>query len=69
MRYQWDWHAADASYARALELAPAIAASSAHASVLADSLGRKDDAVALARRAVALDPLSFVAHGNLALRC
>jgi len=39
------------------------------ASVLADSLGRKEEAVAWARRGAALDPLSFIAHGNLALRC
>lgn len=39
------------------------------ASVVADSLGRHDEAVALARRAAALDPLSYIAHGNLALRC
>ena len=67
--YEWDWHAADASYARALELGPGDRSIVGAASVLADSLGRKGEAVELARRAAALDPLSFIAHGNLALRC
>jgi TolB-like protein/DNA-binding XRE family transcriptional regulator/Tfp pilus assembly protein PilF len=69
MCYEWDWHAADASYARALGLGAGNRSIVSAASVLADSLGRKDDAVMLARRAAALDPLSFIAHGNLALRC
>lgn len=68
--HEWDWHAADASCARALQLGGSGNRSIVGAaSVLADSLGRKDEAVSLARRAAALDPLSFIAHGNLALRC
>jgi TolB-like protein/Tfp pilus assembly protein PilF len=69
MSYEWDWHAADASYARALDLGAGNRSIVGAASVLADSLGRSEDAVALARRAATLDPLSFIAHGNLALRC
>jgi TolB-like protein/Tfp pilus assembly protein PilF/DNA-binding XRE family transcriptional regulator len=69
MTFLWDWAAADACYARALELNPGSRAIVGASSVLADSLGRKAQAVALARRAAALDPLSFIAHGNLALRC
>lgn len=67
--HEWDWQAADATYARALALGSGDRSIVGAASVLADSLGRKDEAVALARRAAALDPLSFIAHGNLALRC
>ena len=69
MTFLWDWTAADACYARALELNPGNRSIVGAASVLADSLGRRHEAVALARRAAALDPLSFIAHGNLALRC
>jgi TolB-like protein/DNA-binding XRE family transcriptional regulator/Tfp pilus assembly protein PilF len=69
MSHLWDWHAADASYARALALGAGDRSIVGAASVLADSLGRKSEAVTLARRAAALDPLSFIAHGNLALRC
>lgn len=67
--HEWDWQAADATYARALALGSGNRSIVGAASVLADSLGRKGEAVALARRAAALDPLSFIAHGNLALRC
>lgn len=67
--HDWDWRAADASYARALELGGGDRSIVGAASVLADSLGRHEQAVALARRAAALDPLSYIAHGNLALRC
>lgn len=69
MCHEWDWRGASASSARALELGATDRSALITASVLADSVGRKGDAVALARRAAALDPLSYIAHGNLALRC
>ena len=69
MTYDWDWPGADASYTRALELAPGNRATVTAASLLADNLGRMDAAVALARRGVELDPLNAVAQGNLGLRC
>ena len=69
MCHEWDWHGAAASSARALELGASDRSAVIAASVLADSLGRKDESVAMARRAAALDPLSYIAHGNLALRC
>jgi TolB-like protein/Tfp pilus assembly protein PilF/DNA-binding XRE family transcriptional regulator len=69
MCHEWNWRAAELSYARALELGSGDRSIVSAASVLADSVGRKDDAVNLARRAAALDPLSYIAHGNLALRC
>jgi adenylate cyclase len=69
MTHDCNWRGAEASYRRALHLGSGNRSIVANASLLADNLGRKDDAVALARRAVELDPLSFVAQGNLALRC
>jgi TolB-like protein/Tfp pilus assembly protein PilF/DNA-binding XRE family transcriptional regulator len=69
MCHEWDLHAAARSCARALELCAGDRSIVVTASVLADSLGRKEEAVAWARRGTALDPLSFIAHGNLALRC
>ena len=69
MCHEWDLHGAAASCKRALELCASDRSNVIAASVLADSLQRKDEAVAWARRAVTLDPLSFIAHGNLALRC
>ncbi|HEX6362651.1 MAG TPA: helix-turn-helix domain-containing protein [Albitalea sp.] len=69
MTFDWDWRGADASYRRALAFGAGHPGIVRAASLLADSLERIDEAVALARRAVALDPLSFIARGNLALRC
>ncbi len=69
MCHEWDWHGATASSARALELGASDRSAVIAASVLADSLGRKNESVAFARRAAAVDPLSYIAHGNLALRC
>jgi len=68
MCHEWDWRGAAASCARAMELGASDRSAVIAASVLADSLGRKDESVALARHAVAVDPLSYIAHGNLALR-
>ncbi|TMG86632.1 MAG: tetratricopeptide repeat protein [Betaproteobacteria bacterium] len=69
MNYDWDWQRADASFRRALSLAPGNAEVLRGAAVLAGTLGRNDEAVALARRAVALDPLSMSAHRSLGARC
>jgi TolB-like protein/tetratricopeptide (TPR) repeat protein len=69
MCHEWDLHGAAASCKRALELCASDRSNVIAASVLADSLERKEEAVAWARRAVTLDPLSYIAHGNLALRC
>ena len=69
MTYDWNWREADVSYARALELAPGSRPIVTAASLLADNLGRRDTAVALARRGVELDPLNAIACGNLGLRC
>jgi tetratricopeptide (TPR) repeat protein len=66
MLYDWDWKGADASYRRALELALGNAQVVRSAANAASFLGRMDEAIALARRAVTLDPLSVPAHRNLA---
>ena len=57
-----DWRGAEASYRRALELAPGNALVLHQASLLAGSMGRFDEAVALARRAMEQDPLSASAY-------
>jgi TolB-like protein/class 3 adenylate cyclase/Flp pilus assembly protein TadD len=69
MNYDWDWHAADASFRRALALAPGNTEVLRGAAVLAGIIGRHDEAVALARRAAILDPLSTSAHRTLGARC
>jgi TolB-like protein/class 3 adenylate cyclase/Flp pilus assembly protein TadD len=69
MNYDWDWQGADASFGRALTLAPGNADVLRGAAILAGTLGRHEEAVALARRAVALDPLSMSAYRSLGARC
>jgi TolB-like protein/tetratricopeptide (TPR) repeat protein len=69
MNYDWDWQAADASFRRALELAPGNAEVLRGAATLAGSIGRHEEAVALARRAVMFDPLSMSAQRSLGAQC
>jgi TolB-like protein/class 3 adenylate cyclase/predicted TPR repeat methyltransferase len=65
--YDWDWSAADASYRRALELAPGSAKAVMAAASLARILGRFDVGLELMRKAVALDPLSPRTHRQAAM--
>ena len=65
--YDWDWTGADASYRRALELAPGNSVALDGAGVLAESLGRFEEAIAFMLRSVEQDPLSSAAYSNLAL--
>jgi len=65
MLFDWDWRGAEASCARALELAPGSAVMLRHAGDLASIRGRFDEAIDLYRRAIEQDPLSAAAHGNL----
>jgi predicted Zn-dependent protease len=57
-----DWRGAEASYRRALELAPGNAYVLHQSSNLAGNMGRFDEAVTLARRAVEQDPLNSSAY-------
>jgi eukaryotic-like serine/threonine-protein kinase len=65
--HYWDWSGADASYKRALELAPGSTMVVRRYATLAATLGRLDQAIDLDRRAAELDPLSVAAHYNLGL--
>jgi tetratricopeptide (TPR) repeat protein len=64
--HDWDWRGAEASYRRALELAPGNALALRRAGVLANNLSRIDEALALGGRAVEQDPLSAFAYKCLA---
>ena len=59
MSYDWDWAGAEASLQRALELTPGLADAVTEMGLLQRYLGDLDQAVALGRRAVVLDPLSL----------
>jgi len=65
MAYDWDWRGAEASYRRALELAPGNALVLRGAGTLADSLCRVEVAIDLYRRASEQDPLSSTGYHNL----
>ncbi len=63
--YDWDWPAADKHFQRALALNPASRATSWY-SLYLGGRGRSDEAVAEAKRALDLDPVSAVMNFNLA---
>ena len=68
MNFDWDWQRADTSFRSALELAPGSTEAISGAAIMAGALGRHEEAVALAQRAVLLDPLSMAAHRTLGAR-
>jgi serine/threonine protein kinase/Tfp pilus assembly protein PilF len=56
--YDWNWDAAQASYARALELEPGNAETLRSAGLLMTRLGRYEEAIIGLRRAIERDPLA-----------
>ncbi len=62
--YDWDWRGAEASYRRALELAPGNAGVLHRSSVLAMNRGEIDEMMSLYRRAIEQDPLSSATYNN-----
>ncbi|MEO7454680.1 MAG: protein kinase [Gemmatimonadaceae bacterium] len=56
--YDWNWDAAQSSYARALELEPGNAESLRSAGLLMTRLGRYDEAISGLRKAIERDPLA-----------
>jgi len=57
-RYQWDWEGAEREFQRSLDLDPSYAEGHRAYAVYLLTVRRNDEAVAEARRAVALSPLS-----------
>ena len=66
---EWDWKGAEASFARALELAPHNIRIMRNAVFMLHARGRYDDAIALLRHAAELDPLSGEVYCFLAGSC
>ncbi len=64
--YDWDWAGADAAYQRALVLEKGNAEIVERAASLTATLNRFEEALALSRRAVELDPLQASAYTALA---
>ena len=55
--YDWDWAAADASFRKALDLEPGNALALRYAGLQAATLGRWNEAIDLANKAIERDPL------------
>jgi eukaryotic-like serine/threonine-protein kinase len=64
--YDWDWKGAEVEYKRAIELSPGDEVTHASYSNLLLELGRFSEALAEAKIAQSLDPLSVFANDNLA---
>jgi eukaryotic-like serine/threonine-protein kinase len=62
---RWDWAGAEADFKRAIELRPNYATAHHWYSILLRDRGRFDEAIAEARRALELDPLSPIMNANL----
>jgi serine/threonine protein kinase/tetratricopeptide (TPR) repeat protein len=67
MAHDWNWRGAEASFHRALELAPGSASALRGAGGLAWTQGRLEEAIGLYRRALERDPLSSASYHNLGL--
>jgi TolB-like protein/tetratricopeptide (TPR) repeat protein len=63
--YDWDWEAADASFRTALDLEPGNAQALRDASVQARTVGRSNEAIDLANKAIERDPLRPNSYNNL----
>ena len=63
--YDWDWRGAETSLARARELAPGSASVLRLSGVLANVLGRSDEAIGIFRLALQQDPLSAAVYHSL----
>ncbi len=65
--YDWDWAGANAAFQKALALEPQNSVVLLGASSLQASLGSFEEAIALNRRAVEIDPLSVAAHLSMGM--
>jgi serine/threonine protein kinase/Flp pilus assembly protein TadD len=60
--YEWDWTAAEREFKRAIELSPNDSEAHGYYSWFLAPMGRKDEAVAEAKRSQKADPLSSIAN-------
>lgn len=67
--HDWDWNGADASFRLARDAAPGNADAVTGAGMLAYSLNRLGEAMALGRLAIERDPLSVTAHHRFGRAC
>lgn len=63
--YEWDWTAAEQNLTRGISLSPSDSVAEFKYAVFLDAVGRPRDAVTHMRRALRLDPLSFLVNRRL----
>jgi serine/threonine protein kinase/tetratricopeptide (TPR) repeat protein len=63
--YEWDWVAADREFKRAIDLSPDSGDALGYYSWYLPPMGRNNEAIAVARRQLQVDPLSTGHNGNL----
>jgi len=67
MNWEWDWEGVLRELRRAIELNPNHETSHRWLSAFLAGIGRKDEAMPIAERAMLLDPLSVLPHMNLGI--
>jgi eukaryotic-like serine/threonine-protein kinase len=68
MMYDFDWRGAEVEFRKALEIKPGNPISHYELSILLSMVGRHDEAIAEAQRAISLDPLDSLVNVNLGWR-
>jgi eukaryotic-like serine/threonine-protein kinase len=66
--YEWNWQAAEAELRRALELNPGYATAHMWLSGLLGVLGRSNEALEEAQKALDVDPLALIVNANVGLQ-
>ena len=66
--YEWNWEAAEAELRRALELNPGYATAHMWLSGLLGVLGRSNEALQEAQKALDVDPLALIVNANVGLQ-
>jgi serine/threonine-protein kinase len=63
--YDWDWDGAETEFKRAIELKPSLSTAHHWYSICLRDVGRLKEALAEAKRALELDPVSLIISSNL----
>jgi len=63
--YDWDWPGAETEFKRAIELKPSLSTAHHWYSIFLRDVGRREEAIAEANRALELDPVSLIINANL----
>lgn len=63
--FEWNWAGAETAFRRAREINPGYATAHHWSAIFYSALGRHDEAIASARRALEVDPLSLVINTDL----